>query len=395
MVAIKNRTRLRLEQLEDRCTPSTLGQPWPNPGQLTLSFAPDTTLINGAPSNLFATLNRVAPTSQWEQAILKAFQSWVPYTNVNIGVVADGGEPFGTSGSVQGDPRFGDIRIGMAPLPANLVATTAPFSWTGSTWSGDVIFNSSYSFSLGGGPGQYDLFTVAQHEAGHALGIPDNTSDVNSVMYANYTGPRTALDSLDIANIQTLYGVRADNDANNSMATATAIGNSPTQLGFNADLGAAGDVDFYKVQTPLLDLGLSSVTVQINAAGLSLLMPTVSVYNASGRLLVTQTAASPLANTVTVSIPDPKVLATYYFAVSHPTSDAFGVGDYSVDITYKSLLGSLLGGIVPALIQGVVNTVDHVNTALTSASPLPSAFGETFRSALQLPLSGQHRRRRR
>src|SRR5260370_20978790 len=145
---MRNKARLWLEQLEDRCTPSTLGQPWANPGHLTLSFAPDGTILNGAPSNLFSTLNHAAPTAQWQQVVLGAFQAWVPQTNVNIGLVSDGGQPFGTDGAVQNDPRFGDIRIGMQKLPANLVATTSPFSWTGSTRSGDPLFNARSGFRL-------------------------------------------------------------------------------------------------------------------------------------------------------------------------------------------------------------------------------------------------------
>ncbi len=374
---MKRRIRPRFEQLEDRLTPSSLGQPWPNPGHLTLSFANDGTLINGAPSCLVQTLNRLAPTSQWQQTVLKAVQAWVPTTNVNFSVVGDGGQPFGSDGSVQGDSRFGDIRVGMASLPANLVATTAPFSWTGSTWSGDIVLNSAYNFSLNG-QGGYDLGTVIMHEAGHALGLPDNSSDPGSIMYANYTGPRTGPDSLDVRNIQTLYGARSpDANANDTLATATPIGNLPSQLGFNADLPTAGDIDYYKIQTPLLDLGLSALNIQVNAAGMSFLTPTVSVFDASGRLLSTQTAASPTSNTVTATIPNPQVLGTYYFAVSHTSADPFAVGDYSVNITYKGVLGTVLTGIVPSLIQGTVNTVNHVNSVLTSATMLTAAFGSS------------------
>jgi hypothetical protein len=52
-VAPKTRRRLVVEQLEDRLTPSTTAVPWPNPGHLTLSFAPDGTSTGQLASTLF------------------------------------------------------------------------------------------------------------------------------------------------------------------------------------------------------------------------------------------------------------------------------------------------------------------------------------------------------
>src|SRR2546430_895549 len=99
-----------LELLEDRITPSTFGSIWPNPGNLTLSFVPDgTNAGGGVSSSLFRTLNGQASTAAWETAILRAFQTWAMVTNVNVAIVADGGQALGATGAVPGDPRVGGL----------------------------------------------------------------------------------------------------------------------------------------------------------------------------------------------------------------------------------------------------------------------------------------------
>src|SRR5438552_6110915 len=141
--------KLSLEVLEDRLTPATWGIPWPNPGHLTLSFAPDGTAVSNAQSSLFQSLNGSAATSAWEQEILRAFQTWAVNANIDIGLVSDGGQAFGGLGAVQGDSRTGDIRVGAAPLSPGVVSNTSPFSWTGTTFSGDVMLNSAMPFAIG------------------------------------------------------------------------------------------------------------------------------------------------------------------------------------------------------------------------------------------------------
>jgi hypothetical protein len=111
---MKKFSRPTVERLEDRLTPSNSiwGTPWPNPGHLTLSFVRDGTQAGLGTSNLTQTLNAVAPANTWQTAILQAFQTWAVNADINIGVVNDIGQlPLGTPGAVQGDSRFGDIRI--------------------------------------------------------------------------------------------------------------------------------------------------------------------------------------------------------------------------------------------------------------------------------------------
>src|SRR5919205_713969 len=106
---MKSPCRLSLESLEPRCTPAAFGIPWHDATHLTLSFVPDGTPIAGHQSTLFQTLDRQIPTAQWERTIARALQTWADVTNLSVGVVADGGQPLGSPGPLQGDPRFGDI----------------------------------------------------------------------------------------------------------------------------------------------------------------------------------------------------------------------------------------------------------------------------------------------
>src|SRR5262249_18458642 len=122
-----------LEALEDRLTPTTFGYPWPDARHLTVSFVPDGTPVGASTSRLFSLLgpNQAAA---WEQEMLRALQAWAATTNVDLNVVADDGSPLGTPGALQGDPRFGDIRIGAVPLSSGSVSTSVPFNPLAGTW---------------------------------------------------------------------------------------------------------------------------------------------------------------------------------------------------------------------------------------------------------------------
>ena len=81
------RRSLIVELLEDRCVPATFGNAWPDALHLTLSFAPDGSLIGSNSSNLFATLDAQAARVVWEREVLRAFQAWAVNANINIGLV--------------------------------------------------------------------------------------------------------------------------------------------------------------------------------------------------------------------------------------------------------------------------------------------------------------------
>jgi len=250
--------QLVVEQLEDRLCPADFGIPWPNPGHMTLSFAPDGTAGGTSPSNLFQTLNGVAAPSAWELEIIRAFETWAVNSNINLTVVPDGGQPLGVAGAVQGDSRFGDIRISAAPSgpSATDLASAQPFSWTGTTWSGDVVFDSSMPFAIGNVSGKYDLFSVALHEAGHVFGLDHNDTDITSVMYSTYSF-HTQLASSDVSELQALYGVRRAGPENNgSLGTATPLSMSLQGATFWLSRNLAS-AQTKRASLPLADLQVS------------------------------------------------------------------------------------------------------------------------------------------
>jgi hypothetical protein len=347
---------------------STLwGVPWPNPGHVTLSFVPDGTSASSYQSNLFQTLNAAGSTAAWEQEILRAFQTWADNANINIAVVPDGGQAMGTAGAAQSDPRFGDARIAMAAMTSSThLGDTSPFELSGSTWGGDMLLNSRYNFGING-QGTYDLFSVALHEASHVFGIPDQSTDPSSATYNTYNGVRTGLSSSDIAFLQAVYsGPRAaDPTANSSRATATFLA-QPDQSPVTADIASSTDADYYSFTTPaaISPATTTSITVQLQTAGISLLEPSVTVYDASGNVVGSGAATSPLSNNVTVTVNNAQPNATYYVSVTSASgAGVFGIGRYQMSIQFPTTITPTGGGGGGSI----------TNTSLATAQVLGSA----------------------
>src|SRR5262249_12784129 len=119
--------KLALQYLEDRIVPATFGIPWEDPTHLSISFAPDGTSIAGHQSALFPDLDPNFPSSaDWQREILKAFQTWAVHANISVGLRDDSGDPFGVAGKMQGDPRFGDIRVGAHHMAPDALAMAVP-----------------------------------------------------------------------------------------------------------------------------------------------------------------------------------------------------------------------------------------------------------------------------
>jgi hypothetical protein len=362
---------LRLENLEDRLVPSATvwGTPWPNGQALTLSLAPDGTNISGTASSLSQVLAKAGAGS--ELALLEAFQTWADYAKINYGLVGDGGEGFGIGKAIQDDPRFGDIRVGARPLASDVVAITSPFDYF-STYAGEVVLNSAQPIGS-----TYNLYTVALHEAGHALGLPDN-NDPNSVMYEYYTGANGSLSTSDIAAIQSLYGARTPNTTSNTIATAVNY-TGPVY----AQLNSSSDANYYKFTTPLLTTG---TTIHLQAEGLSLLDATVSVYNSAGKLVTSTTATDPTNNDLTLQLNNLSSLSTYYVKVASPSGGVFDVGSYDLSITNNlmSTVSDVAAGTL-GLVGGVGQTLTTATNLVANSTGLNAAVNYNARASLNSP----------
>ncbi len=374
-------TMLRVEHLEDRLTPATSGVAWPDGAHLTLSFVPDGTPAGAAPSSLFQTLNAAAPAPSWQREILRAFQAWAVNANVNVGVVPDSGDPLGATGVAQGDPRFGDIRVAAVPLPAGTLITNTQFQWSGTTWSGDLLVNSTYAFSVGQGQvsGKYDLFTAMLNEAGNVFGVLDSQTDSTSAVYYQYTTAKTGLNAHDVADIRSLYGARVQDKydltkANGTTGAATALANTTAALNFEADVTSASDVDYYKVTLPT---GVVSLNAKLTTSGLSALQGSVQVLDSTGKVLGSAAATDPLTGDLSAAVSGVKAGSTYYVRVAGnaPAGSVFATGAYRLSVVYTYADGSTnapTGGTAAAPVAD-----NHTNDTTTRATDIAPAFGAT------------------
>jgi hypothetical protein len=338
------RRQLTLEVLEDRTAPAVFGVPWSDPTHLTLSFAPDGTHIGSQTSSLLATLDAQLPAADWQAVVARAVQTWAGATNLDVGIVPDNGHPFGASGSGgegEGNSRFGEIRIGAAPLSPGVLAVAVPHDpFLAGSWSGDIILNSTVNFTQP----QTDLYGVLLHEFGHVFGLGAST-DPASVLYQNATWVTTQLAASDVAAIQALYGAPAASPAwHHTLQTAAPIrfpsddgipytGTTPL-LAFG-NLAAAGQTDFFSVQTANFT---GPMTFRLQTAGISLLAPELTVYDASGNVLGQAQSTGVLGDTVSVHLDSVTANTAYYISVQSATSGLFAVGRYGLAVTFDATL---------------------------------------------------------
>jgi hypothetical protein len=399
-----------LETLEDRTMPAVFGIPWPNAQQLTVSFVPDGTVLRAtdvtgstAPqtSNLFAQMSAI-PTEVWQSEVLRALQTWASRINSNLVVVPDSGDAFGTPGASQGDPRFGDIRIGGGSLCSSSVSLAVPYSDLAGTWAGDILFNTNYLFRAATGPTSYlgpttgfDLASVAMHEAGHIFGVAGVTSPSDAVMFEYYTTPHADISAGEAQLVQALYNGARTPDANEgstgneSIATATEVRdaalatilNGQSNLGWSfgsqltivGDLTTRTDVDVYRFRATS-----GSFAVKLQTADLSLLRGRISVLNSAGELLGTSETLT--AGELTLSVPSTSG-TDYFIRVEAATNNVFAVGAYRLIVDpagnstiafrtsdWRALLNNVVFQVVLATARNLTQTASSPGTQVLSGT---------------------------
>lgn len=134
-------------------------------------------------------------------AIGAAFNAWSSVADIQFMEVVDSGVAFDSPGAV------GDIRIGGHDFdgPSGVLAHAFFPPVNGISAAGDIHFGVDDTWKIGFGGAGFDIFQVAAHEIGHAIGL-DHTGVLSSLMNPFYTEAFSGLQADDIAGAQFLYG---------------------------------------------------------------------------------------------------------------------------------------------------------------------------------------------
>jgi hypothetical protein len=169
----------------------TAGSGWPKDatGSVTLYYT-------------FEALTTKLDLNAQQNEILSALNEWASYTNVNF---VAGTNPDGDT-TVAIKFASGDHGDGYPFQPGGsvLAHTFYPIPLNAEPIAGDMHLNADENWQIGS---DIDLFSVALHQAGHALGLA-HTDNPDSVMYPYYHMV-TGLSPDDIAGVQALYGTKA------------------------------------------------------------------------------------------------------------------------------------------------------------------------------------------
>lgn len=130
----------------------------------------------------------------------KAFSLWSSVANISFKLIADGGEHFGA-------PPGADIRIGGHAIDGASGNLAHAYFPDNSNAGGDIHFDIAEDWSIDN-TSFFDVFTVAVHEIGHAIGL-GHSLITSASMHPQYKGAISNLHADDITTVQAIYGPAA------------------------------------------------------------------------------------------------------------------------------------------------------------------------------------------
>jgi predicted Zn-dependent protease len=315
------------------------GFTWSDPSKITYSYPTDNVSWDQGLNSLNASLNADYGSAIWKREIAKALQTWASVANINVLPVSDSNAAFNSLGQSQGDPKFGDIRIGGYDFASQtILAQTYYPPPNGVTAAGDVEVNTGFTW---GPHASFDLYSVMLHETGHALGMA-HSPQPTAVMNATYGGVRTGLTSYDIEGIQAMYGARTADSyqgTGQGISPATAIdltsdfNNLNTATLFGVSLATIGDTEYFSVLAPS---GMTNTSLQAAAvaSGISSLSPKITVYDASMNPQGSASDPNAWSDNATVNVGNIQPGGRYVIAVTGATNDVFAVGSYALQVKF-------------------------------------------------------------
>lgn len=173
------------------------------PVTITYSFMATGVAYDETPSGGSGTISALSDfmPGGWKAQIEAALNAWSSISaNLTFTEVADLGEDFNAA-QLSGDIRFG----GHAFDGANGTLAHGYYPPNnGVSAAGDIHFDTAETWKIGFGGGGFDIFQVAAHEIGHALGFA-HTAVPNSLMNPSYTEAFSGPQADEVAAVQWVY----------------------------------------------------------------------------------------------------------------------------------------------------------------------------------------------